>query len=100
MSISNLQLGKQGLTDNFIQTLKGHFEKHNNVKIKVLKSAGHDKGKVKEISEEILKKLNSRPRTAKNEVNLLPTTKSLGTHYTARVIGFVIMIKKWRKARE
>jgi RNA-binding protein YhbY len=80
MSISNLQLGKQGLTDNFIQTLKGHFEKHNNVKIKVLKSAGHDKGKVKEISEEILKKL--------------------GSHYTARVIGFVIMVKRWRKARE
>ncbi len=79
MSISNLQLGKQGLTNNFIQTLKGHFERHNNVKISVLKSAGHEKGKVKEYSEEILKKL--------------------GEHYTARVIGFTIIVKKWRKAR-
>ncbi len=79
MSISKLQLGKQGLTENFIQTLKSHFERHNNVKISVLKSAGHEKGKVKEYSEEILKKL--------------------GEHYTARVIGFTIVVKKWRKIR-
>ena len=80
MSISNLQLGKQGLTDNFLNTLKGHFERHSNVKISVLKSAGHERGKVKEYSEEILKKL--------------------GEHYTALVIGFTIVVKKWRKARE
>ena len=80
MSISKLQLGKQGLTDNFIQTLKGHFERHNDVKISVLKSAGHEKQTVKEYSEEILKKL--------------------GEHYTARIIGFTIIVKKWRKARE
>lgn len=77
MPISNLQLGKQGLTDNFIQTLQGHFQKHDNVKVRVLASAGHEKGKVKEYSEEILKKL--------------------GEHYTARVIGFTIFVKKWRK---
>ncbi len=77
MPISNLQLGKQGLTDNFIQTLKGHFQKHDNVKVRVLASAGHEKAKVKEYSEEILKKL--------------------GEHYTARVIGFTIFVKKWRK---
>jgi RNA-binding protein YhbY len=79
MSISNLQLGKQGITDNFIQTLKGHFQKHENVKIHVLKSAGHEKVKVREYSEEILKRL--------------------GNHYTAKVIGFTIVVKKWRKAR-
>jgi len=80
MSISKLQLGKQGLTDNFIQTLKSHFEKHENVKISVLKNAGHEKVKVREYSEEILKKL--------------------GEYYTAKTIGFTINVKKWRKARE
>ena len=79
MPVSKLQLGKQGLTDNFIQTLKGHFQKHDNVRIRVLKSAGHDKAKVNEYSEEILKKL--------------------GPKFTAKNIGFVIMVKKWRKAR-
>jgi RNA-binding protein YhbY len=76
---TEMQLGKNGLTDNFIQTLKSKFEKHDNVRISVLKSAGHEKAKIKEYSEEILNKL--------------------GTNYTARLIGFKIIIKKWRKAR-
>jgi RNA-binding protein YhbY len=79
MTIGQIQLGKQGLTDNFIETLKNHFKKNKNVKVSVLKSAGHDKTKVKAYSEEILKKL--------------------GEHYTARVIGFKIVLKKWRKPR-
>ena len=79
MTIGQIQLGKQGLTDNFIETLKNHFKKNKNVKVSVLKSAGHDKIKVKEYSEEILKKL--------------------GEYYTARIIGFKIVVKKWRKPR-
>lgn len=79
MSVSNLQLGKHGITDNFIETLKTHFKKHNDVKISVLKSAGHDKATVKKYSAEIL--------------------EQLGTKYTARVIGFTIVLKKWRKAK-
>ena len=78
--MSIVQLGKQGLTDNFIQTLKGHFQKHDNVKVRVLKSAGHDKQKVKELSEEILGKL--------------------GEKYTTKIVGFTIFVKKWRKARK
>ena len=77
--IGNLQLGKQGITDNFIATLKNHFKNHENVRVSVLKSAGHDKKKLKEYSEEILEKL--------------------GKNYTARVVGFTIVLKKWRKAR-
>ena len=80
MTLSKIQLGKQGITDNFISTLKEHFKKHDNVKIHVLKSAGHDKAKIRVMSEEILDKL--------------------GEKYTAKVIGFVIGLKKWRKARE
>jgi RNA-binding protein YhbY len=73
----NAQLGKQGITENFVNGLKGMFENRTNVKVSVLKSAGHEKQKVKEMSEEILDKL--------------------GKNYTARVIGFTIVLKKWRK---
>ena len=75
--IGYIQLGKQGITDNFIETLKDHFKKHDNVRVSVLKSAGHEKDKVKKISDEILEKL--------------------GKNYTSRIIGFTIVLKKWRK---
>lgn len=80
MVVSQVQLGKQGLTENFFYTLETHFKKHDIVKISVLKSAGHEKAKVKSYSEEIL--------------------KHLGTKYTAKTIGFTIILRKWRKARE
>jgi len=75
--ISNMQLGKQGLTDNFIETLKSHFKKCKNVKISVLKSARENKSAVKKYSENILEKL--------------------GGKYTSRVIGFTIILKKHGK---
>lgn len=79
MRLSEIQLGKQGITDNFIETLKNNFKKHDYIKISVLKSAGHDKEKVKKFSDNILEKL--------------------GNKYTAKIIGFTIVLKKWRKAR-
>jgi RNA-binding protein YhbY len=77
MPHAEIQLGKNGITDNFIQTLKHLFENHENVRLSVLKSAGHDREKVKKYSEEILDKL--------------------GKNYTAKIIGFKIILKKWRK---
>ena len=77
--IANIQLGKQGLTENFLKTLEDHFKKSQNVKISVLKSCCRDKKELKKISDEIVEKL--------------------GKHYTARNIGYVIVVKKWRKAR-
>jgi len=79
LKICQIQLGKQGITDNFIKTLEDDFKNHGNVKICVLKSAGHDKSKVKGYSEKILEKL--------------------GNKYTSKIIGFTIFVKKWRKAR-
>ncbi len=76
-SISKIHLGKHGITDNFIFGLKNHFKNHMNVKISVLKNAGHEKSKIKKYSEEIL--------------------NSLGKNYTARIIGFTINVKKWRR---
>ncbi|MCL5018784.1 MAG: YhbY family RNA-binding protein [Candidatus Pacearchaeota archaeon] len=79
MVFVEMQLGKNGLTDNFVNTMKLNFQNHDTVRISVLKSAGHEKEKIKEYSEKILEKL--------------------GNNYTARLIGFKIIIKKWRKAK-
>jgi len=76
--IGQVQLGKQGISDNFIESLKNHFKNYQNVKVSVLKSVGHDKSKVKEYSKQILEKL--------------------GKNYTAKIVGFTIVLKKWRKA--
>lgn len=77
---STIQLGKQGVTDNFISTLKGHFKRHKDVKIHVLKSACRDKKELKEIVNKILQKM--------------------GSNYSARTIGYVIALKKWRIDRK
>lgn len=75
---SQIQLGKNKITENFIETLKAHFKNHENVKISVLKGAGHDQTAVRAYAEEILEKL--------------------GRNYTAKVIGFTISLKRWRKS--
>lgn len=74
---SEIQIGKNGITENFIESLKNNFKTHTSVRISVLKSAGHEKEKIREMAEEIL--------------------GELGRNYNARIIGFTIVIKKWRK---
>lgn len=78
--IRDIQLGKQGITENFIQNLKSSFKKSKNIKISVLKSA-RDEGKegkkqIKEYANKIL--------------------QELGENYKIRIIGFTICIKKLR----
>jgi len=75
---SEIQLGKQGITENFITTLKNHFNKHTNVKIHVLKNARSDKESLKKYEKDILKKL--------------------GEKYTSKILGFSIFIKRWRRS--
>jgi RNA-binding protein YhbY len=77
ISQSEIQIGKNGITENFINSLKNNFKTHINVRISVLKSSGRDREKIKEMSEQILEKL--------------------GKNYTSRIIGFTIIVKKWRK---
>ena len=79
MTIRQTQLGKKGLTDNFVSSLKKHFEKVQNVKITVLKSLCRNRQELKELSEIIIDKL--------------------GRNYTKKIIGYTIVIKKWRKAK-
>ena len=75
--VRQIQLGKNGVTSNFIESLKHQFNDCKNVKVSVLASARKNKNDVKKYSEEILDKL--------------------GKNYTARVIGFTIVIKRWRQ---
>lgn len=77
-----IQLGKKGITDEFIKDIENRLHKYRNItiKINVLKSA-RENGRldVKKYADEIVKKL--------------------GEKYTAKIIGFSILLKKWRKAR-
>jgi RNA-binding protein YhbY len=81
MPIVKFQIGKQGLTENFIKTLENCFKNNVSAKIYVLKSARPEgragKAQVEEYSNKILEKF--------------------GKNYTSKVIGFTINIRKWRK---
>jgi len=72
-----LQIGKNGLTDRTLELIKHLFKNRENVKIVLLKGAGHNREKAKEIAEKI--------------------RQELGNHYTYKIIGFTIFLKKWRK---
>ena len=77
--VSSVQVGKKGISDNLVETLKSHFKNHQNVKVVFLKSSIRDKKKLKKQAEEIV--------------------DELGKNYTYRVLGFTVFIKKWRKAK-
>jgi len=81
-SQQEVQLGKNGLTKEFLEDLKNRFEvrRVENIKISVLKSARESREDVKEYAKEII--------------------DFLGDKFTSRVIGFSIFIKKWRKVRK
>lgn len=71
------QLGKNRVTDNFIETLKNNFKKSKIVRIKVLKSACRDKKELEKIKDDLLKRL--------------------GENFKARMIGYVIVVRRLRK---
>lgn len=77
MTTSQMHLGKNAVTESFIETMKEHFKNHENIRVTVLKSAGHSRETVGKYREEILEKM--------------------GKNYTAKTIGFTIFVKKWRK---
>ena len=79
MTTSEMQLGKNGITESFVETLKKYFQNHEIVKISVLKSAREKREDMKKYSGELLEKL--------------------GKNYTSKIICFKIILKKLRKAR-
>jgi RNA-binding protein YhbY len=83
MVIGTLQIGKEGISYNFHKAVENMFKNHHLVKISVLRSA---RGEGKE-GKETVKKYAEEIR------------EKLGAKYTTKVIGFKIIVKKWRKAR-
>ncbi len=81
-SPNQIQLGKNGLTNEFLEALKKRFEKPSvkNIKISVLKSARESRQDMKKYSDKI--------------------KEFLGPKFTTRILGFCIFIKKWRKTQE
>ncbi|MDO8516696.1 MAG: YhbY family RNA-binding protein [Nanoarchaeota archaeon] len=78
--VMQLQMGKKGLTDNFVNQLKLIFEKEHLIKVSLLKSSTRDKAEAKKIADELVAKL--------------------GVHYSHTMIGYKITIRKWRKAQQ
>ena len=72
--MAKFQLGKQGLTQQFIDSISLAFKNRKQVRISVLKSCTRDKTKVIEIAEKIKEKL------------------ALKTRY--RIIGFTLIFIK------
>ena len=82
ISQKEVQLGKKGITNEFVKDIEKRLEKHRNItlKVSVLKSARpNGKVDVKRYSGELVSKL--------------------GDKYTARTLGFSIFLRKWRKVR-
>lgn len=75
MVVRTIQLGKHGITDNFIASLLNQFKATQTVKVSVLKSAKRED--IKEYSDDLLEKL--------------------GKKFTSKTIGFTIILKKWRQ---
>ena len=73
------QLGKNGLTEGFIESLKNSFKTYETARISILKSATRSREESEKIAEDIC--------------------KALGKNYTCKIIGFTILVRKWRKPR-
>jgi RNA-binding protein YhbY len=76
---ATMQIGKNGLSDNFFMNLKNTFKNRTSIRISVLRSVRNSREDVKKISDGLI--------------------AVLGKSYTSKIIGFTIILKKWRKAR-
>ncbi len=75
--IKKLQIGKNGLTPEFIEQVKSIFKKEKLIKISILKSACRDKNKADKMAKELI--------------------EALGHKYGYKLVGYVVMITKYRK---
>lgn len=77
--IKKLQMGKNGLSDAFIEQVKSIFEHETLIKISILKSICRDKADASKMAEELV--------------------QELGPKYDYKLVGYVITIIKYRKAQ-
>ena len=77
--IKRLQIGKNGLSEAFIEQVRKLFEKEKVVKISILKSACRDKKDAEKIAQELV--------------------GSLGKKFDYKLVGYVITVIKFRKVQ-
>ena len=75
--IKRLQIGKNGLTDAFIEQVKSIFETETLIKISILKSACRDKKDAEKIGDKLV--------------------DALGKKYDYKLVGYVLTVIKYRK---
>jgi RNA-binding protein YhbY len=76
-TINKLQLGKNGLTDAFIEQVRKSFDNARVLKINILKSACRDKNEAEEIGRKLI--------------------DLLGKKFNYKLVGYVLTIVKFRK---
>ncbi|MBM3247024.1 hypothetical protein FJZ17_00575 [Candidatus Pacearchaeota archaeon] len=77
-----LQIGKNGFTPEFMNNLKTRFADKGveSIRVSLLKSSSRDKEEMQEWADKML--------------------QELGKNFTSKIIGYTIVLRKWRKARE
>jgi RNA-binding protein YhbY len=75
--IKKLQMGKNGLSEEFVEQVKKIFEKESILKISLLRSATRNKMEAEKIANDLIDKL--------------------GKNYVYRLIGYVLVINKFRR---
>jgi len=78
--VVTFQLGKSKIDSNFIDTIKTSFKNQGTIKIKVLESQTRDREEIKKIAESLAKDIETENR-----------------RYRWRIIGFTIVLSKFRK---
>ncbi len=68
------QIGKSGVTEGVIESLRLGFKTHNSIRISILRSYASSKAKVREMADEIITRL--------------------GEPYIPTLIGFTIILRK------
>ena len=75
--LKKLQIGKKGLTPEFIEQVQSIFKHETLIKIHLLKSARENKDEARQIGEQLI--------------------EGLGKNFTYKSIGYILVVKKWRK---
>ncbi len=77
LGITTIQLGKNGYNERSLENIKKVFLRHKDLKITILRSCLRNQEELRSLKEKIL--------------------KDMGIHYTARIVGYSIFMKKWKR---
>jgi RNA-binding protein YhbY len=80
ITLANFQMGKAGLTDQFIEALRTSFKTHKVAKIAILQTATRDREEMKKMGEQICEKLDDKE-----------------FKYEFRTIGFTMTVRKFKR---